>query len=186
MAGAEAIVGADEVLPLVERKIELVSRVVPDRRVVELQRARNHRTVGFRDRAPVRRDAVGRNDVSRKWLAGERVPDRGRSSREVALQFPQRRHRAAERTVDAIERFELEAAEKEQAVSPNRPAETDAVIVEVELSLDAVAVGVFRREVLRRIERFVPKRLESAAPIAIRPAPCHNVDGGAGIPAVLG
>src|SRR6266542_6548350 len=71
-------------------------------------------------------------------------------------------------------------------VAAYRSAQRKSVIVEVQLALQALSVGVHGSEGVRRVERVVPERLEAAAAEAVRAALRHDVDGRAGIAPLLG
>ncbi len=66
------------------------------------------------------------------------------------------------------------------------PPSAAAVVVEVFLGLDPVAVGVPRREVIRRVELVVPVGLEQAAAEPVRAALGHDVDRRAGVASLVG
>jgi hypothetical protein len=126
-----------------------------------------------------------RGDVARERLAGQRVVDHG-ARREVAVQLRKRRHRPAEGPVHAAQVLVLGAAEEEQAVLLDRPSEREAKILEIELSLDPLAVGVFGREIVRRVELLVADCIEHAARVPIRAALGDDVDRRTRVAAVLG
>ena len=137
-------------------------RVVGRRRVGERRRPALHRAVDVGDRAAVGGDAALRDDVARERLARHRVAQHAivggaddavgaaQAEREVAVQFGRRRQRLQRRVGEAVDRAVLLAAEEEQLVAQDRPAERAFEVAELERRLGAVAVGVARREVVRR------------------------------------
>ena len=186
MAVARTEIDAQQLLVPVERKVELIGRVVRGRRVGVRRGPFDHRPIGVGDGKAVGGDAVLRNDVARERLAGPWIADDGGPRREVAVQLRQGRHGSPRRVLLAIERLDLDTAEEEQAILEQRAAERAAVVVEVQLALDVVAVGIPCREVVRLVERFVAEGIEDAAAEPVRAALGHDVDRGAGVAPLVG
>ncbi len=180
------VVDTQDLLPPVEREIQLVGGVVGGRGVVVLRGPGDHRVECRRNRPAVGGDAVLRNDVAGERLTCQRIPEGDRPCGKVPTQLGQRRQGPALRRLLTVEGLELHAAKEEEPVAEDRPAKRRAIIVEVQLGLDGVPVGIARREVVRRIQRLVPEGLEHAAAEAVGSTLGDDVDGRAGVAPLVG
>ena len=200
MRGVESVIEPDDVLPKIERAAQFVGRVVGGRQVGVDARQPRHRFIGAGQRAPVRGDAIGRDDVagetgravrrragSRLGRVAQRAIVRrahdavspAQTEREIAAQVGQRRQGAPGWIERAPDVLPLLSAEEEELVLPDGAADAVAKVVEAQLA------HVGRKEVAR-VQFVVAQKFEQAAVKLVAAAARGDVDGRAGLPAVLG